>query len=203
MPFFWLFSLAFSVFALYILIVGVRGLLTHKPIILPARHMFWLVVLCFLPSLILIVPTLFDPFASGSDYFLLFPFVMNGLVLTLLWKQMSGYLIFGVTDDSFRAALHGALAKLGLPFEESISRMHLPSLNADLQAAVQSWIGVAQVRIKQRQHHALTQHIAAAMRDYFKTDSRPINPTAYVFYTITGVLFLMFAVYFGIITWHD
>jgi hypothetical protein len=200
MSFFWIFSVAFALFALYLLGIGIRGIVTKRPFVLPARQMFWLLALCLIPSAILSLSTLFDSVSLDGEYLTLFPALSNTLILVLMWKQLSGYMAFGVTDESFRAALHAALKQLNLPFEESLSRLHLPSLNTDVQATVQGWTGVGQLRFKQRQHADIGKDVARAMNEYFTTTARSINQTVCVFYTVFGVMSLIFAVYFGVIT---
>lgn len=101
---------------------------------------------------------------------------------------MRGYTVLGVTDDSFRQALYAVLKDLQLPFEERLSKLRLTSLDADLEANVAGWMGVANLRIKQREHQETLVRIADAMKNYFAHSHVSINMVTCVYYIILGVL---------------
>lgn len=111
---------------------------------------------------------------------------------------MTGYMIFGVSDETFREALTSALNKLNLPYEETISKIKLTGLNADLQAAVASWMGTAQIRIKQWQHVRYAKDIANSMDDYYKNNSVKVNNIAFIVYLILGIFTIAFVFAFAI-----
>ena len=68
----------------------------------------------------------------------------------MMWYQLKGYVAYAVTDTSFREALLAALQKLQYPHEETLSTIRLTSIDADLQVAVQSWMGAGVIKVKQR-----------------------------------------------------
>src|SRR4030043_310487 len=69
------------------------------------------------------------------------------------WRPSAMYFVCGVNDASFRDALVYALNQLNLPFEETIWRIQLLSLNADLRIGMAAWRGIVLVNLKQRQHN--------------------------------------------------
>jgi hypothetical protein len=190
----WFFSVVFAIISLSFIAIGLRGLLTRKPFMLPARWLFWLMLLCFSPALVLGIQSLFDDRRGpGSSTLLMQPLVFL-VVLVMMWIQMKGYLVYGITDESFRNALHYALQKLDLPHEEKLTQIRLTTVGADLQVAVQSWMGSGQIRIKPSQHAPTLKRIADQMSEYFATTPVQTNMVTSAFYAIMGVLLLVMAV---------
>ena len=95
--------------------------------------------------------------------------LLPGVILLMMWYQLKGYVAYAVTDTSFREALVAALQKLQLPYKESLSVIRLTSVDADLQVAVQSWMGTGTIKVKQREHRAVLREVVTAMNDYFRT----------------------------------
>src|SRR6185503_2804777 len=99
----------------------------------------------------------------------------------VVWQNLKGYVAFGVTNESFKAALHSALGKLNLPYTDLVSRIELPSIGADLQATVHSWSGTGELKVKPGKHRQMLRTIARDMNEYFRTapESRTLKP--YIF----------------------
>ena len=107
----------------------------------------------------------------------------------MMCYQLKGYVAFAITDTSFREALVAALQRLELPFEESLSAVRLTSVNADLQVAIQSWMGTGVIKIKQRAHRSVLEEIVDAMNEYFRTSSVSTNMITCVFLVVMGAAF--------------
>ncbi len=200
----WIFyGVAFAAFALYILGIGLSGFIRKRPLVFASRQLMWFMFAIFVPTIVMLLNILFE----DRKYFNLFLFGvsifqigMMALMVFVLWRQMSGYMIFGVSDDTFREALTNALNKLNLPYQETVSKIKLTSVDADLQATVASWMGTAQIRIKQWQHVHYAKDIANGMDDYYKNNVVKVNNFAFVFYLIFGslmVVFIAFAIFSG------
>ena len=99
-----------------------------------------------------------------------------------------GYLVFSATQSSFRDGLLAALGRLGLPYEETLATVRLPTVPAELHVAVQGWIGTGQVRIKKGEGGTLLRDVAKAMNDQFRLAPGATNRTWAVVYLILGVL---------------
>ena len=108
----------------------------------------------------------------------------------MMWYQLKGYVAYAVTDTSFREALLAALQKLQLPYEESLSTIRLTSVDADMQVAVQSWMGTGTVKVKQRERRAVLTEVVNAMNDYFRTSAVSTNFISCVFLVIAGTVWL-------------
>lgn len=105
-----------------------------------------------------------------------------------------GYIAFGVTDVSFREGLLASLKKLNLDHEETMSILRLPTIGADLQVAVQSWIGTAQIKMKQRQFRRVLVDIVNNMNEYYQNSAvSKMNLTSCIFYVVMGVFLVVFA----------
>ena len=119
--------------------------------------------------------------------------LLYGVILVMMWYQLKGYVAYAVTDASFREALLAALQRLQLPYEESLSVIRLTSVNADMQVAVQSWMGTGTIKVKQRKHRAVLTEVVKAMNDYFRTSSVSTNMITSVFMVVLGVVMTILA----------
>ena len=109
---------------------------------------------------------------------------------------MKGYIAMGVTDESFRAAIHAALQQLNITFEETLAHIKLTSHDLDLQAAVQSWVGTAQLKTKQANGKSTLDEIAKAIVAYYETHATKTNNVTAVFYIVIGLFMAAFGIIF-------
>ncbi len=214
----WIFKLAIGSFAIPILMIGLRGVVTKRPFLVSDRLIIGIMSISALLS-VTALPFIacgglfFDePFSAfnvgsvgGNDFsfkfvgiilliaFLIVFFLPLGIAFFALRDQTDGYSAFGVTDESFQEALHSALNKLNLPFEETIFRLRLTSTGADLQAVVQSAMGIGQLTIKPSEHRPILKNIADAMNEYFTKTSGKLNVAASIYSIIMGALALIAA----------
>ncbi len=187
-----MFPIMFGLLAAFLLVIGLRGILTGKPFLLSNK---WLLVLMF----VTFIPVILFPFYFAlPDMDLTEMDLMEWLnpalftvILVMMCFALKGYVAYGVTDTSFREALIAALEKLQLPYEETLSTMRLTSIDADLQVSVQSWLGSGMIKVKQREHRSLLTEIVAEMNRYFSVSSAPIKLTTCVFYVVMGVLMVI------------
>ena len=180
----------------YFLFIGMNVILKKKPFIIPAKIPLVLILLAFLPQLVNTFAILSeDP--PGRLYVISFlSMLLYFCLIVFLWLQMKGYLVFGVSDKSFRDALHFSLKKNELPFEERISRVDLPSVGASLQVVVQSWIGFGQFNLKGKVDPSIIKKIISGLNEYyFENDFRPKRATS-IFYIVAGFLSLMLSMAF-------
>jgi len=179
---FWIINIIFGILAIYLLLLGLRGIILRRPFLFPARLLFWMFLLGFLPVTINSARFLFDNQPVSFRLIMLIPVPMFGTLLIFLWRQLRGYMVWGITDESLQDALHSALQSLNIQFEETISRVRLTSLGADLQVSVQSWAGTAQLRIKQPEHRAVLKDIAEKMNERFRSAPGKVNLTPSILY---------------------
>jgi hypothetical protein len=184
-----------AVFGMYIFGIGLWGLLNRRPLVFPARQLMWFLLLCYLPITVQSFVPLLNSRGHVEPFFIFLPFVQITMIVLLVfvfWRQMTGYMIFGVSDDTFRDGLISALTKLNLPFKETISKIKLTELDADLQASVASWMGTAQIRMKQPQHLHYAQEIAGEMSVYYKNNQVKVQKITFIIYLLVCILMIIF-----------
>lgn len=197
----------FFVLSFYFLHHGLRVLITKRPFLFSSKNVFWVAALAFLPNIIFPINSFwkhysFDaetsaPFDWTISFLLLIPLVMYPALLIFYWRILRGYGVLGVTDESFRQALYSVLQELKLPYEERLSKMHLISLDADLEANVNGWLGTATIRMKQKEHQDTLGQIASALSRYFAGSHVATNMVTSTYYLIFGVLTFTTALSFG------
>ena len=190
------YSVALVLFSLYPIFIGLLGLTRKRPFAFASRQYMWVLLIALLPNLIFFFTPLFSGRALNNIFLTSFPFInvaISCMLVFVCWKQMTGYMVIGVYDETFRDSLTTALNKLNLPFQETISKIQLVELKTDLQATVTAWIGMAQINIKQREHTHYTKQIATEMNNYYETIPVKVNNTAFIFYLTFGILMLIAA----------
>ncbi len=71
--------------------------------------------------------------------------------------------------------------------------MTLPSLNNELQVAIQSWIGSGQIKLKKSEKSDVLPKIIAAMDEYYTIKNVNTNNFTSIFYILIGALMLIFS----------
>ncbi|HLY26900.1 MAG TPA: hypothetical protein VKQ72_11205 [Aggregatilineales bacterium] len=184
---FYPYVLCMAILSLYLVWIGARGLLRPRPFLVPTRQTIIVLIPVLLIGVIIWLPVL--PIVA------LFGLVIAVFILYSLLDQFRGCAVMGVTSESFRAALHSAFDRLNLPFQETMGRIHLTSLNADLAVGVEDTMGVGFLRMKQKGHEATAHDIASAMTTYFASDSAPMVKTGLIVNISFGILLLALVVY--------
>lgn len=192
-------SAIFIVLSAYFLFLGFKVFLTKKPFLISAKYNFLVIFISFAAQLVMPVGNVFRVLRrddDGIDWFIvsmpLFLFVIYAVLLFYLWKTMRGYLIIGVNEDSLRSSLHDTLTKLGLPFEEQLSKIRLMSLNTDLQVSMNAWAGVASLKVKDAKYKETENEIVADLQKKLMDDNLPANLRTSYFYLFMGGFMLVF-----------
>ena len=172
--------------AVFLLGIGLRGFLTKRPFLFSAKWLLLFMVVVFLGPIVTLIPSPF-PFSRPLQFTNWLPILMFPVMAVFFWLQMRGYLAFGITGKSFREGLVAALEKLQLPYEESLSSIRLTSVEADLQVAVQSWMGTGQIKVRQGRHGPLLKKIVQAMNEHFRASPVETNMISCVFFLILGI----------------
>ena len=184
------FPIIFGVAAIFFLAIGFRGILTRRPFLISQRWFLSIMFAIFIPT---ILQFLVLRFPNGFNLMNWLHPLVFGIILLMMCYQMRGYMAYGVTDTSFREALIEALQKLQLPYEESLSLIRLPSIEADLQVSVQGWMGTGLIKLKQRSHRSVLREIVNAMNEHFRISFVPTNMITCVFLLVMGVFMVIFA----------
>lgn len=175
--------ITFFIEALIFLGIGIRVMAAQRPLLFKARWLLGFMVLILSPMLILSLYL----FSKSQNPVMLINPLMFFTLLIFFRIVMKGYIAMGITDESFRAAIHAALQQLNITFEETLAHIKLTSHDVDLQAAIQSWIGTAQLKAKQPNGKPILDDIAKAIVEYYQTHEAKTNNVTAIFYIITGV----------------
>lgn len=187
------FPILFALLACFFLFIGVKAVLSKKPVFIFSKYFYGLIVLAFLPLLINTADMISKGYSGKIGLIMYLNPVLFVFLLVFFWFQMKGYMAIGISDDSFREAIHFSLNKNELPFEEKLSVMTLPSLNNELQVAIQSWIGSGQIKLKRSEKTGVLPKIIAAIDEYYATKNITANNFTSIFYIVMGTLMLFFA----------
>ena len=183
--------LTIGVLSLAFIALGLYALIRRRPFVFHARWMLALIILAMAPSIFMQLSIYFSggrSLSSGLRAMLLITALSLVIVICFLALQMRGYIVLGTTQDSFREALMAAIANLNLKSEETMSSIRLPSVSAEIQVAIQGWIGTGQLRLRRGGRPGLLADIAGAMNAYFSSANVKTNMTSPVVYLILGVL---------------
>jgi hypothetical protein len=191
---------------LFVMGRGLFGFTMRRPVVFPVRQFIWMFLLVIASGILVTASisvyalteakSILDSWEFLGDKVL--PIIYVSLILFMivyiLWRQMTGYLVWGVDKESFRDGLVYALTKLNLPFEEKVSRYRLPSLDADLRVTFEESMGTAQMRIKPPQQNHRMKEIAAAMNEYYKETAVKINSSPFAIFLTLGIVMVILSI---------
>jgi hypothetical protein len=183
-----LFPVVFGLMASFFLVIGLRGVITRKPFLISARWLLALALLGFSPAVLQAVSLPGSGAGTGALGAIrwISPAVLIILVIFLA-LSLRGFMAFGVTDESFRNGLLHSLKQLNLPYEETLSAVRLPTVGADLQVSVQTWIGTGQLKMKQRSSDSVLRDVVNGMNEYYQNGAvSNTNMTCCIFYVVMG-----------------
>ena len=179
--------------ALFFLFIGIKVVLNKRPMFLSSRYFFGFMVLAFSPQFVNTANMLTKDLPSNLGLIIYLNPIMFVCLLVFFWFQMKGYMAIGISDDSFREALHYSLNKNNLPFEEQLSIVKLTSINASLQVAIQSWIGAGQLKLKKVKDSNVLPEIVKGINEYYSENNIKPNNITSIFYIIMGIFMLISA----------
>ena len=188
------FPLVFTLMAVFLLYIGLKVITSKRPLLLPSKVFFVFMVIAVTPQLIMSVEAYFST-GAFSLLSLMSP-LMYVVLLAFVWVQMKGYMAIGISDDSFRSALHYALNQNHIQFEEQVSIIKLTDSSADLLVSVQSWVGTGQLKLKQSKDNYLLSTLVSSINQYFQSNAVKSNYTVPVFYILFGLILLVLSAFF-------
>jgi hypothetical protein len=178
----------FGIFAISLLVIGVRALVVRRPILLPSRLLACITALGISPMLISSAELIFGDYSGYTDRVGIFILLTFLVIIVITLRYMSGYTAIGVTPDSLRSALQSALQRLDIPYQESLSRIQLTSIGADLQVSISDWLGIVRISVNNRQHKPILKSIIKVTKQLFATVPGGINLRAGIFYCSIGII---------------
>jgi hypothetical protein len=177
-----IFSLEVLIFfgiAIRILLIG------QRPFLFNARWLWGFLVLGLSPLPIYLISSGALSHPPGRVIVLL----LFAAIFVFATMQMKGYYAIGVTDDSFRTAIHAALQQLEIAFEETLAHIKLTSLDIDLQVSFYS-LGIVGLKVKQSNGKPVLKEITKAVGNYYQTHETKMNNTAAIVFFVGGLAVL-------------
>jgi len=186
-----LMPLTLGVVSLSFIAMGLYALIRRRPFVMRAGWMLAVIVVTMSPSVFLQLSQFLaeDRYRSGGlDLMSILSALTTVILICFIALQTRGYMVFGTTQDSFRDAPISALSHLRLTHEETQASIRLPSVPAELQVAVQGWIGTGQLRLRNGGRPGLLGDIADGMSTYFNSTQVKMNMTTAVVDLVLGIL---------------
>jgi hypothetical protein len=187
--------LPIGVMAVGFLFVGVRGLVTRRPFVFAARIFAWLFIVLVASMSFSFVSLMLSPYSDGIEFMSVAQIVMFLILIVVFWRVMQGYVVLGVTDDTFKQALSASLDELGLAHKESLGGYALDELGDVLLVSVQGWVGSGQLKMKTRGNQQHLKQVVAALRHRLAQDPGRASLFIPVTYTAMGLLMIAIGLY--------
>jgi hypothetical protein len=121
-----------------------------------------------------------------------------GVLALMVWgahRALRGYLVIGISEETFREALRSALARLALPFEETLVGFALTSLNETLRTSLAPRLGSAHFQMKSVGHGETLTQIARRVEEFLRVDGSPPETIAALVYGVAGIVVLVLAAF--------
>jgi hypothetical protein len=178
--------------AVFFLYIGIKVIVSKRPLLLSSKIFFIFLVFAFSPQLIMSFERLTTSTGDMGLFLYISP-LMFVVFLIFFWIQMKGFMAIGISDDSFRNALHYSLNQNQIQFEEQLSLIKLTELNAELQVAVQSWVGTGQLKLNKSKDKYLLAKLVSSINDYYISNAIKPNNTTSIFYIVMGLFMSVFS----------
>ncbi|WOH38470.1 hypothetical protein RI844_04400 [Thalassotalea fonticola] len=187
------FPLLFVFMAVFFLYIGIKVIVSKRPLLFPSKIFFIFMLLAFSPQFIMSFERFASPTFLDMGIILYISPLMFVVILAFMWIQMKGYMAIGISDNSFRNAIHYSLNKNQIEFEEQLSLIKLTSIKSELQVAVQSWVGTGQLKLKKSKDKDLMFNLISSINEYYTSNTIKPNNITSIFYIVMGGFMLIFA----------
>jgi hypothetical protein len=180
-------SVIIGLMAIFYMGIGLRGFVKKKPFLISSRWLLAAITLAFLPVILRPLLMYSSMFNGGLNLMMWTNPLMFLFLLAIFWFQLKGYSAYGITENSFRGALHSALKTLNIPFEETLSSVKLPSYAAELKVNINGGMGMAKIQMKHCSDAGLLSKIVGEMNLYFDRTDVETNKIAWLFHVIMAI----------------
>lgn len=176
--------------AAFLFAIGIRVMAARRPLLFNARWLLMFLAVALSPGVV--IPLTLN--SKSENPIMLINILIVIVVMIIMAVAIRGYIAMGITNESFRAALHNALQGLDIAYEETLGHIKLTSHDLEMQVAVQSWVGTAQVKMKQSSGKPILEKIVKAVSEYYQTHETKTNNITPIFYLIMGLLMLVMGI---------
>lgn len=171
--------------------IGICILVTGRPLLFNER---WSVVYVAVVCSPLPIISLME-FFEFQDTILLLNLLIF-LLLIYLAMRLKSFSAIGITDESFRLAIHAALQQLNIPYELIVGYIKLTSHDLELQVIIHASRGIAVLKMKQSNGKPILDEIVKAVVAYYQAHETKANNASVIAYFISGLVTLIFGIIF-------
>jgi hypothetical protein len=185
---------------IYLFAIALRLLITKRPLVLSSRWMVAFIALACSPQLL--NTFVFMGVSKGMGMMTWISPLMFLTVMVIVIISISGYSVFGVTEEYFREAVLATLTSLGFTVEETMSCLRIKETGQEIKIMVQGTTGAAQLRPKSKDSHELVKQIAKGLRIYFQSNTGKTKMLIAYFYILIGIFLMATVISLGMFTRH-
>ncbi|MDR2941598.1 MAG: hypothetical protein LBV17_03300 [Treponema sp.] len=182
-------------YSILFFVIGIRGLIIHKPTVLNSKVRLVLFVIAIVPCMIISFFTL-NLNNELFDLNILLPIIFI-LYLAYSLYVIKGYNVYCVNDDDFRNAIIESLNKNNIKFEEKMNIIELFELKNQINVLYASWLGNGTIKFKQTKNKILFNKIMMDIKDYHKSYSKTTKIKFNIFYILFALLYLILTIVSG------
>ena len=176
---------AIVIMSIVFLYIGGYGLFKKKVMPVSSKKLTLVIAMGFLPS-----------FADSFTLITKLPaiaFINIGMffgLVGLFWFILKGLILFGSTEENFKAGMDSVFQNLNLEYEWGLGSLKLGN-GATFSYALQDWIGSAQLKPKNAEAKKLMPSIIREAKKYYLNSNHSIKNLIYILYFSLGVILLI------------
>jgi len=181
-------AVSLGLFAAAFLFISLWGFIKRKPLLVPTKWNFILMMLIFLPNFIPLASSKNSAILGSTTWMLVLIMIF---LFIFFWIIFKGYSAYGVTDKSFRKTIISSLEKLKLDYTEDMTGIHLKSEDVSLRGAI--FMGTGQIRVKGKDSGKILDKIAPVLKKEFEKPNIEFDIKPFIFYFVMAVIFVALA----------
>lgn len=179
------------------LAVGLRGLVSRRPLFLPGRWLVGIFALLFAKSL--------TPLLAGEPSALRHAEVISPgvavlcvVLLVVFWFHMNGFVVYGAPEPVLRNALRHVLDARGLAHEERPGAIHIPSEQLELKLVFNEAAGTAHIKPVPARGRPFVRDVVRGLNTFFVSHPVQLQQRTFAIYTAIGTVLVAIAMYFSL-----
>ena len=166
--------------SLSLLIMGLHVSIKKIPLIFNMKWITVLMTLTFMPTIV----KSFLRFLDAPSFISILLILLFTAILGFYFFMFKGFQIIGVDGQDFQRALLECINDRKYEYEQSISTIKIKNPETELQIAIHSWIGTAQIRCKNKGQFT----VLADLIEDLKAKEIKSNNIFPIFYIIFGTI---------------
>jgi hypothetical protein len=178
------------IFAAFLLISGLMGLIKNKPFIINSKRYFFVLLIAFMPDIVNeIIGVTF--YGETPAFSLLIAYL---LVIILAMLLIRSYTVFCADYIDIRDAIIFSLQNNSLDYKEEKNKFHLVNTKNELKVSspgIMKFTGTGRITMKNREEKVMLKKIVDDMKLYIRENNIHANKTGTMFHVICGIGFIL------------